>query len=78
MALLSLIAAVIPVPRRRNDWCPPFVDRHLYVRLATELAFRKHQSRICEEGRRESYRGEVARLRGEIRRPVGTTPPDPG
>ncbi|MGB9773157.1 MAG: PrsW family intramembrane metalloprotease [Bacteroidota bacterium] len=60
--------AILPSFRRRKrrEWCPPGVNRKAYIRLATELAFRKHQSRICQPSKRELYLDDVAKLRNKI------------
>jgi RsiW-degrading membrane proteinase PrsW (M82 family) len=52
--------------RKRGGWCPPGVNRKAYIRLATELAFRKHQSRICQPSKRELYLDDVGKLRERI------------
>ena len=52
--------------RKRSGWCPSHVDRRKYIQLATELAFRKDQSRRCPSKNRDSYLAEVESLRGRL------------
>ncbi|MEE9187638.1 MAG: PrsW family intramembrane metalloprotease [Bacteroidota bacterium] len=58
----------LPFTSRRNrvGWYPPHVDRGRYVRLATELAFRKDQSRRCASRDREWYVAEIGVIRRKL------------
>jgi len=64
----------LPYTRRRSwiGWYPPYMDRKQYIKLATKLAFRKHESRNCSPRKREPYLQEVESLRvaiGKMLRP---------
>jgi RsiW-degrading membrane proteinase PrsW (M82 family) len=58
--------------RRLIGWLPVNMDRKAYIQLATNLAFRKFQSKYCSERERESYVEEVQRLREQIRQLIHT------
>ncbi len=64
----------LPYTRRRHliGWYPPYVDQKQYIKLATKLAFKKHESRNCPSRKREPYLQEVESLRvaiGKMLRP---------
>lgn len=52
--------------RKRPGWCPSHVDSRRYVRLATELAFRKDQRRRCSPEDQESYLAEIDAIRKRV------------
>jgi RsiW-degrading membrane proteinase PrsW (M82 family) len=62
-------AEIIPYwrKRRRSGWLSPSVPKKDYIRAATLLAFRQHQLEIAEGERRERYRQDIERFRGEVR-----------
>lgn len=52
--------------RKMPGWLPPSVDQKSYVQLATRLAFRKNQARLCAAPLRDAYEREVAEIRARI------------
>ena len=70
---LGLIPAThmqyLPFTSKRKivGWLSPLIDRKHYVQLSTRLAFRKFQSRYCNEALRREYFAEIGQLREQIR-----------
>ena len=52
--------------RRLIGWLPVTINRKQYIQLATNLAFRKFQSKHCKEKERASYEEEIATIRTKI------------
>jgi hypothetical protein len=52
--------------RKFLGWLPPSIDRKQYIELATQLAFRKYQSKHCDAKERDTYQAEVNALRSRI------------
>jgi len=53
--------------KKKLEWVNMDIDKKKYVRLATMLAFRKAQSRMCNPKDVDSYTAEVEQLRTDIR-----------
>lgn len=61
-------ADIIPFWNRRSreGWLPPHVPKERYVRAATLLAFRHHQSEIASGERASRYAADIDRYRREV------------
>ncbi|NOY05642.1 MAG: PrsW family intramembrane metalloprotease [Chlorobi bacterium] len=53
--------------RRLQGWMPVADKKKEYIRLATELAFRRYQLVRCKENERQSYENDIERIRREIK-----------
>jgi len=61
---VAIISSVLK--RNQIGWCPPHIDQEQYIEVATQLAFRRMQSR--GRGRRHGfYQTEARKLRHQLR-----------
>jgi RsiW-degrading membrane proteinase PrsW (M82 family) len=60
--------------RARKGWLAPKINQDKYIKIATNLAFRKQQSRTCPERKKAFYMQEVEDAREEISHLLYGTP----
>jgi protease PrsW len=60
--------------RSRKGWLNPSVNQDKYIKIATNLAFRKQQSKTCPERRKAFYIQEIEDAREEISHLLYGTP----